>query len=155
MKQNKVESVWDDIYEDYSSPDIMNEYIYSKLIGVLYKHIAKNNSILEVGSGSGYTVSYFQNQGHFSVGLDRHDKTLKTAKYIFKAENLVKGDMFNLPFKDLSFDIVWNEGVLEHFKIDKSVEEAEEKIFITIHFKENYGNEYRSSWDGLLGKEPR
>lgn len=126
MKQNEAKNVWDNIYEDYSSPDVINEYTYSKLIKVLHRYIGKNNSILEVGSGSGYTVSYFQNQSRFSVGLDRHDKPLKTAKYVSKAENLVKGDMFNLPFKDSSFDIVWNEGVLEHFKIDKSVEAAKE-----------------------------
>lgn len=126
MKSDKVKNVWDDVYDDYQGPDIINEYIYSQLIKVLHKYIAKNNSILEVGSGSGYTVSYFQNQKHFSVGLDRTDNSLKIAKYVSKAEKLVKGDMFHLPFKNSSFDIVWNEGVLEHFKINKSIEAAKE-----------------------------
>lgn len=126
MNSDKSENVWDNVYENFKSHDIINKYIYSKLIKLLNKYISKNDSILEVGSGSGAMVSYFQNQGHFSVGLDYYINPLKIAKRVFNAKNLVRGNMFNLPFKDSSFDIVWNEGVLEHFKIDKSIEAAKE-----------------------------
>ena len=124
--KNNLKNVCDRIYKNYKEPDIINKYIYSKLIRVLEKYIIPGESILEAGCGSGYMVSYFQNQGHYSVGLDIHSQPLKVAKRIFGVENLKKGDLFNLPFKNSSFDIVWNEGVLEHFKINKSVEAAKE-----------------------------
>ncbi|MBI3812840.1 MAG: class I SAM-dependent methyltransferase, partial [Nitrospinae bacterium] len=29
---------------------------------------------------------------------------------------LIKGDIFKMPFKDEKFDVVWNGGVIEHFE---------------------------------------
>ncbi|MEK7540613.1 MAG: hypothetical protein AAB529_00005, partial [Patescibacteria group bacterium] len=68
--KNNTENVWDKIYKNYKWPDIKNKYIHSKLIKILEKYISPRDSILEAGCGSGYMVSYFQNQGHYSVGLD-------------------------------------------------------------------------------------
>jgi len=124
--KNNIESVWDKVYKNYKEPDIKNKYIYSKLIKVLEKYIKQGDSILEAGCGSGYVVSYFQNKGHYSAGLDLNSQPLKVAKKVFGAKNLIKGNIFNLPLKNSSFDIVWNEGVLEHFKIDKSIEAVKE-----------------------------
>ena len=101
MKSNKVKNVWDTIYEYYRGPNNTNKYIYSKLIRVLRRYITRDTTILEVGSGSGYTVSHFQNQKHFSVGLDSHITPLKIAKHLFKAENLK--DQFGLSEEDASF----------------------------------------------------
>lgn len=124
--KNNIESVWDKIYRNYKGPDIKNKYIHSRLIKVLEKYINPGDTILEAGCGSGYMVSYFQNHGHYSVGLDINEEPLKVARDMFGAENLKKGDLFNLPFKNSSFDIVWNEGTLEHFKINRSIEAAKE-----------------------------
>jgi len=124
--KNNIENVWDKIYKGYQEPDIINKQIYSKLIKVLEKYVTPGDTILEAGCGSGYMVSYFQKREHYSVGLDIHSQPLEVAKRVFGAENLKKGDLFKLPFENSSFDIVWNEGVLEHFKINKSIEAAKE-----------------------------
>lgn len=124
--ENNIENNWDIIYRNYKDLDIINKQIYSKLAKVLEKYIKPVDSILEAGCGSGYMVSYFQKQGHYSVGLDSHSQPLEVARKVFGAENLKKGDLFDLPFENSSFDIVWNEGVLEHFKINKSIEAAKE-----------------------------
>ncbi|MCX6718064.1 MAG: methyltransferase domain-containing protein [Candidatus Staskawiczbacteria bacterium] len=124
--ENNMENVWDKIYKNYEGPDAINKYIYSKLIKVLEKYISPKDSILEAGCGSGYVVSYFQNKGHYSVGLDCNSQPLKIAKEVFGAKNLKKGDLFDLPFENSSFNIVWNEGVLEHFKMSKSIEAVRE-----------------------------
>src|SRR3989344_7313348 len=124
--RNNVENLWDKIYKNYKGPDIKNKYIHSRLIKILEKYINPRDSILEAGCGSGYMVSYFQNHGHYSVGLDINEEPLKVARDMFGAKNLKKGDLFNLPFENSFFDIVWNEGVLEHFKINKFIEAAKE-----------------------------
>lgn len=131
IRQDKAENIWNKIYEKYDGPDALNRYIYSKLIKILRKYVDKHGSILEAGCGSGYLVSYFQNRGYFSVGLDCYSTPLNIAKYRFKAKNLVMGDIFNLPFKDSSFDLVWNEGVLEHFNLKKSIEAVNEMVRVS------------------------
>jgi len=128
------QNVWDDIYKNYTGPDSINRYIYSRIIAILEKYIQPRSRILEAGCGSGFLVSYFQNKGHESVGLDIHEEPLAVAKIFFGVTNTVQGDIFNLPFKDRSFDVVWNEGVLEHFKIEVSIKAAKEMARVSKKF---------------------
>lgn len=133
-KSKNKEMVWDNIYRGYSKPDIVNDYIYERLISILNKYIKPADDIIEVGCGSGYIVSYFQKKGHYSVGLDLYEKPLEIAKKVFGVKNLIRGNIFNLPFSNHSFDVVWNEGVLEHFKFNKSVEAAREMARISKNY---------------------
>ena len=107
---------WDDIYGDFGNFNPVDQAFYDRLTSILSSELGSSSSILEVGSGSGILVSFFQKLGMFSVGMDRSVMPLKVAKSKFGASNLILGDMFQIPFKSNSFDVVWNEGVLEHFK---------------------------------------
>ena len=58
--------------------------------------------------------------------LDISDSALEYAKYLakrFSAENVFfkKGDIFQMPFVDKSFDFVWNIGVAEHYDEERIV----------------------------------
>ncbi|MCD4705178.1 class I SAM-dependent methyltransferase [bacterium] len=119
LKRNKQNDVWNKIYENYNK-DSNNSYFHNRLISIINHHINNKTRVLEVGFGSGSIVSYFQNKTPLSVGLDFNINPIKIAKNIFKAKNLVQGDVFSLPFKNDSFDVVWNEGMLEHWKFNKS-----------------------------------
>ena len=78
-----------------------------------------NNKIMEPGCGSGLMSSYLGECNQVTV-LDRSRNALSTAQSNFKRQgnngNYVLGDLYYLPFRDDSFDIVWNQGVLEHFR---------------------------------------
>ena len=107
--------IWDKIYENFDRFSQNDFPFYSRLVDLLSPEYHDSDSILEVGSGSGYMVSFFQQKGLFSVGIDRNIEPAKVAKRHFQVRNMIQADMFNLPFRDNTFDIVWNEGVLEHF----------------------------------------
>jgi len=108
--------IWNKVYSNFDNFNPIDQAFYDRLTNILTSEIGDSSSILEVGSGSGMLVSFFQKLGLFSVGMDRSMVPLNVAKSKFGASNLISGDMFQIPFKSNSFDVVWNEGVLEHFK---------------------------------------
>jgi len=108
--------IWNKVYSNFDNFNPVDQAFYDRLTNILTSEIGDSSSILEVGSGSGMLVSFFQKLGLFSVGMDRSMMPLNVAKSKFGASNLISGDMFQIPFKSNSFDVVWNEGVLEHFK---------------------------------------
>jgi len=75
--------------------------------------------ILESGCGTGKISLELTKLGAKCTLLDKSPTAIDIAKDIYSKAKLdakfVLGDIFELPFPDGSFDIVWNAGVLEHF----------------------------------------
>jgi SAM-dependent methyltransferase len=76
---------------------------------------------LEVGCSSG-RLSILANQitGAISVGLDISHSALQYAQTLAELPDIpspsfVQGSGFALPFRDSTFDVVFSEGVIEHF----------------------------------------
>ncbi|GAW29465.1 glycosyltransferase [Carboxydocella sp. ULO1] len=117
---NDNTTVWDNVFASWDpklipvpSP-LACEFIY------LFKSLVSEGAcLLEVGSGSGEISAALAQNGYECTLLDASDVALNLSKLLFENNNckgnFVKGDLFNLPFPDESFDIVWNSGVLEHF----------------------------------------
>ncbi len=90
------------------------------------KYINKNTTLLEVGCGSSTTSLYLAPNLKEFVGIDISEEALSLSRK--KAKELgvtnakfVKGDCFKMPFKDGSFDMVWSQGLLEHFDNPKGI----------------------------------
>ena len=79
-----------------------------------------NKKVLEVGAGSGRDSIRIKTLGGDVYVLDYAESSLKTIKEQIVEEDitlkLIKGDAFKLPFKDSSFDIVFHQGLIEHFR---------------------------------------
>jgi ubiquinone/menaquinone biosynthesis C-methylase UbiE len=76
--------------------------------------------ILDVGCGSGTLASFWKNQGYSVAGVDISDKVLKITgtKDVYR----IKADVTRgLPFKDGTFDLVYSDGLLEHFVNPKPI----------------------------------
>jgi ubiquinone/menaquinone biosynthesis C-methylase UbiE len=69
--------------------------------------------ILDVGCGSGKLARFWRQQGGDVVGLDISDEALAFTHG--KGVAAVKGDVRKLPFTDGEFDLVYSDGLLEHF----------------------------------------
>lgn len=123
--------------------------------------------ILEVGAGTG-TMSVFLSQLGLQVTtLDNDPKILEiahTVKKRFSGSNqIVKGDAFGLPFADNSFDLVFHQGLLEHFSNEKIHQLLSEQLRVapivilsvpnSYYPKRDLGDERlmnKTTWESIL-----
>jgi len=70
----------------------------------------KIKRILDVGCGEGRHILFLSKKGYILHGLDISEKALYSSRMILNRENisnnLLLGDMANLPYKDDSFDMI-------------------------------------------------
>ncbi|MHC1589125.1 MAG: class I SAM-dependent methyltransferase, partial [Methermicoccaceae archaeon] len=125
------ETVWDKYWKRQHELKIENTIKsdpYYRLLKRLIK-LPLNNGvrILEVGCGSGTRtlalLKDFEECHLNAVFIDLSMPALsfakKTANNTKLTADFIKADALNLPFLDETFDIVWNEGVNEHFEGEK------------------------------------
>lgn len=118
--------IWDNVWEnrkkisDYS----LHYYNFMKNFG---NSLPEGAKVLEAGCGSGDTLAAFKKQETY--GLDLSKKSLALAKK--NAKHTVLGDIFKMPFKDNTFDLVYNSGVLEHFPEPNNLKATKEMARIT------------------------
>lgn len=76
------------------------------------------SSILDVGSGEGFTLRKLEEKGigEKLEGVDYSDDAIELAKKVYPTLTIKKGDIYNLPYKDDSFDVLLCTEVLEHLK---------------------------------------
>jgi len=76
--------------------------------------------VLEVGAGSGRDSVGLAEQGAVSVMLDYSMASLQVAREVAErsgvAPLLVRADALRMPFRDGTFDAVFHQGLLEHFR---------------------------------------
>lgn len=75
------------------------------------KHIQKG-TVLEAGCGTGL-ISSFLNTDFITIGCDISLTALKIARK--HSRYVVSCDIHKLPFKDDSIELIFNQGVMEHF----------------------------------------
>lgn len=125
---------WESYYEKKSpvvkAIEWVNEGYFSKYFERVFKKAlgkpVKNLHILEPGCGSGIMSARLAQQGAKVYLLDISPNALKTAQFNFKRKNTVpaesiQGDLLAMPLADKCMDVVWNQGVIEHFTDRKVV----------------------------------
>ncbi len=119
---------WDEYYLRYENNPVgqlialINRHFCRRMIiSELFKIVKKDSGLkmMEAGCGSGVMSSYLSNHNEVTV-MDLSRNAIKSAKRNF-IKNKTTGqfvccDILSMPFSDNSFDIVWNQGVLEHFR---------------------------------------
>ena len=89
------------------------------------RHIPAGSSVLEVGFGSGRTISRLAAElGCECCGVEVSTDAFSSLDFFSQREGVqvaaVRGDGFALPFRAGSFDVVYSEGVIEHFPLERS-----------------------------------
>ncbi len=107
-------TVWDKIYAKYEGIDEINLHLNNLLQEFIEKKLAMAGTVLEAGCGSAFLLSRLQKKGFECTALDLNKKPLEIAKKQ-GIKRTVQGNLLSMPFKENSFDLVFNEGVLEHF----------------------------------------
>lgn len=111
---------WDRFYSKTYGLEylIQNTFCHLELFKAVWEESPKK--ILEVGVGTGSMSIFFSYLGLDVSGLDSDKNILKKARNLARKLNgkvkFAWGDAFKLPFEEKSFDVVFSQGLLEHFQ---------------------------------------
>jgi len=93
----------------------------------LFYSVKKNNHILEVGCNAGNQLVFLDNSGFTNLyGIDINPYAISLAKKRVKNGKFFVGSVFNLPFEDDFFDMVFTSGLLIHISpsvVGKAIKE--------------------------------
>lgn len=92
-------------------------YKRKQFLKLLDKVDFNGKKILEIGSGPGGNLEYLYNKGYRDLsGADISDKMIAIAQELLKGKNIDirKTNGVDLPFADLTFDLVYTSTVLQH-----------------------------------------
>jgi len=112
------QQVWEDFWKSHAIEQVYpnSDRIYRQICatGPLQK-----KWVMEIGAGSGRDGFQLTDLGARVIFLDYAVNSLQViaslAQKYQKIVYLVRGDAFNLPFKEGAIDIVYHQGLLEHF----------------------------------------
>ncbi len=113
--KNNWESFW------YEKQDIDQVYSNTERIRNNLKKVTTltNKNILEIGAGTGRDSLYMVSEGCSLFLLDYTQSSLEIIRKLIPQTASafpIGGDAFALPFSDRSFDVVFHQGLLEHFR---------------------------------------
>lgn len=72
--------------------------------------------VLDAGCGSGFFSKFFVDKNCNVFALDYSRESLKLTGSLDQKIRLIKGDVLKTPFDDETFDLIFSDGLLEHYK---------------------------------------
>ena len=146
MDVDRKRFIWNENWKNKCHAD-PRDILYSRSAGEAY-HCLKSfldehqdRTILEAGCGAGRLCCLLACDFSITniIGIDTSDHALKTAYHIkdyFHIPNISfeTGDIFQISFPDNYFDVVFNEGVIEHFALEDTpnyIDALQEMIRVT------------------------
>ncbi len=128
-KNKGAKSYWDSLYGknrlrggSLIANDELEDHQREMRQQILRNYMLKQDGkVLEAGCGTGKDLRKLYTEGNRNlfVGLDYSAHAVQKCREIFNGTNcscFVCGDILRLPFRDNTFDLVFNAGVIEHFK---------------------------------------
>ena len=85
---------------------------------LIRRFVKPPDTILEIGCGSGLTSILLASVGYRITAIDANRELIQAMKQftnVFSNLNFHQMDMFQLDFRDESFDLAFSQGVLEHY----------------------------------------
>jgi ubiquinone/menaquinone biosynthesis C-methylase UbiE len=125
-----MKNIWNNFWSTrkitYTPISIFKNLYFTKIKADYVKKFISGSSILEVGCGDGKLLSLLPKNVNIT-GLDISSFALKKTKKNLanKKVSLILGDVFSLKFDNDSFDLILNDGLIEHYtdRIDKLIKE--------------------------------
>lgn len=109
-----------DNYKKHTASNFLQKYLINNFFKELINEVEKLKpySILDAGCGEGFTLDILKNRkiGKKLTGFDFLEEAIGIGKKLHPELNLLTGDIYNISFKDNSFDLVICTEVLEHLE---------------------------------------
>ncbi|MCX6353707.1 MAG: methyltransferase domain-containing protein [Candidatus Aureabacteria bacterium] len=101
---------------------------YREVVDTLMNLTTPRSRCIELGCGSGTYAIELASKGRDCIGSDYSPSALRItrakAKSLYGIDITLAGaDIYTIPFKDGSFDMVFSDGVIEHLEVPKALEE--------------------------------
>ncbi|RLJ02603.1 MAG: hypothetical protein DRP11_02845 [Candidatus Aenigmatarchaeota archaeon] len=110
-----MKKTWDDVWREGESLNIFGRRLRREQAKAIKKFLPKNvKNVLDVGCGLGRTMDVFMECGLDVVGIDVSPTSIKICKS--KGLNVFLMDGSKTDFENRSFDLVFSDGLLEHFE---------------------------------------
>jgi len=118
---------WKQTWKDVQYEDVLRAPLESLMSISFFMEqlpIREGAKVIEPGCGSGIMSLFFASKGANTVCLDTSIEALTIARSLFRKfgqnskASFILADIRFMPFSDRSFDISFNEGVIEHFEGD-------------------------------------
>lgn len=127
MKQTRQEKIWSGKFgKEYTDRNMMSveeqDILYKKLYNITNAELTHYfldglniKKILEVGCNIGNQLLFLQKQGYSDLwGIELQEYAVEVAKRRTENINIIKASVFDIPYKDNFFDMVFTSGLLIH-----------------------------------------
>lgn len=105
-------------FEKHTTKNPIGRLFLDNFLNVAVKSIKHLNidSILDVGCGEGFTLARFKKEkiGKNYEGIEIDDGAIELSKKLYPSLKIQKGNIYDLPYKSISFDLTVCTEVLEH-----------------------------------------
>jgi ubiquinone/menaquinone biosynthesis C-methylase UbiE len=127
MIQGMVEPMSEEVWEKvWTKPLITSDYSlkYLAFMEKIEKKLPDYAIVAEAGCGTGQTLTLFSKR-HMAIALDISPPALDLARKTADP-HLILGTIFSIPLRDETCDLVYNSGVIEHFRDPHNTEAVRE-----------------------------
>ncbi len=110
-------------FQKHTSKNPIQQFLINNFNNTLIKSITPLHvkNVLDAGCGEGFSLYELSayNIGEKLEGIDYSKEAISIGKKLFPNLSLKQGSIYNLPYKDNSFDLVLSTEVLEHLEDPK------------------------------------
>jgi SAM-dependent methyltransferase len=118
--RESTEAHWTRFWRERADIDAVYDTEGRVVEQILAEGEVRDRWALEVGAGSGRDSVALAGRGARAVVLDYSLASLEVARAVAEREGVrllpVRADALRLPFRDGTFDVVFHQGLLEHFR---------------------------------------
>ena len=133
----------------------------------LFNQDLSGKLILDAGCGSGQDMARVAKKGATLIGVDQSEGVYRAREYnkqtnFYENLHFVRADIFDLPFKEKLFDIIYSNGALHHtqdtakaFGRLPSLLKKDGVIAIWVYDRTQYWRLFETFWRPILCRLPR